>query len=89
MVLVNNYKNGVLIQGSLKRMLVGRAKTFGCDVVLPLLERFKGMWEDIEFGWVNNSIQPMVNDKSPRLDEFLCEFYKATWDFVGPTLFQV
>jgi hypothetical protein len=31
----------------------------------------------------------MVDDKSPRLDSFLCEFYNATWAFVGPNLHQV
>jgi hypothetical protein len=27
----------------------------------------------------------MVDDKPPRLDDFLCEFFKASWDVMGST----
>jgi hypothetical protein len=31
----------------------------------------------------------MFHEQSPELDDFPCEFYKGTWEFVGPDLLQV
>jgi hypothetical protein len=31
----------------------------------------------------------MIVNRSPRLDNFLYDFFKATWDFFGPNLFIV
>jgi hypothetical protein len=31
----------------------------------------------------------MVDYKSPTMDDFLCEFYKAAWEFFKPNLLHV
>lgn len=33
------------------------------------------------------ALHEIVDDNTSRPKEFLCEFYKATWDLFGPNLF--
>jgi len=35
------------------------------------------------------ALDDMANEKLPRLDGLHCEFYKATWDFIGTPLLNV
>lgn len=38
---------------------------------------------------IATTLHEMVEDKVPSLDAFHCEFYKASWEFVGSNLLQV